>query len=201
MDKKYLHHIWTKFRAVRPWYFLVLAVVSSGICVYALRSNNLTMVKLRDNVYTVDKNNGDVNTALKDLQAYVTAHMNTSLYSGSSGVYPPIQLQYTYERLQQAATQQAGGTNQALYTNAENFCQLQDPTDFSGHNRVPCIEKYVQDHGLKVASIPASLYEFNFLSPTWSPDLAGWSMVASGLLLLLFIVSWITRRWLIHQTK
>jgi hypothetical protein len=200
MDKKYLHHTWTKFRAVRPWYFLVLAVVSSGICIYALRSNNLTMVKLRNDVYTVDKNNGDVNAALKSLQAYVTAHMNTNL-SNSGGVYPPIQLQYTYERLQQAANQQAGGTNQALYTDAEYYCQQQDPTDFSGHNRVPCIEKYVQDHGLQVTSIPASLYEFNFLSPTWSPDLAGWSMVASALLLLLFIVSWIVERWLKHQTK
>jgi hypothetical protein len=186
---------------VRPWYFLILFALSVSVSVYALRQNNLAMVSLRNDVYAADKNSGDVNGALKNLQAYVITHMNTDLSSGPNGAYPPLQLQYTYERLQQAASDQAGNTNQSLYTDAENYCQAKIPNGFSGSYRISCIEQYIGSHGLKVANVPAALYEFNFLSPQWSPDLAGWSLVASVLFLLLFIVSWVAGRWLQHKTK
>lgn len=201
MDTKHLHHLWTKFRAVKPWYFLILFVLSTALSVYALRQNNLTMVNLRNDVYIADKTNGDVNGALKKLQTYVNSHMNTNLSSGPNSPYPPIQLEYTYERLQEAAAKQAGQNNESLYTDAENYCQQQIPNGFSGRYRISCIEQYVESHGLQVANIPASLYEFNFLSPTWTPDLAGWSIVASALLLLLFIISFIAERWLKHAAK
>lgn len=198
MDKKRLHHIWTKFRGIRPWYFLVIALISVGLSIYALRQNNLTMVKLRSAVYAADKNNGDVAGALKNLQAYVTAHMNTNLANGPNGVYPPIQLQYTYQRLEQAAIAQTSNTNQDLYTQAQTYCQQQIPDGFSGRYRITCIEQYIESHGASAATIPTSLYEFDFVSPTWSPDLAGWSILASAFFLLIFIVSWITDRWLRH---
>ena len=44
-------------------------------------------------------------------------------------------------------------------------------------------------HGLKGANIPVSLYEFDFISPTWSPDLAGWSMLAAIVLAVLTVIS------------
>ncbi len=201
MDKRRLHHEWTRLRPIRPWFFLVIAVISGAVCLRALISNNKMMGVLRNDVFVADKNNGDVNGALKNLQAYVTAHMNTDLSSGPNGAYPPIQLQYTYQRLQQAQAQQQLSQNQAntqLYTQAEDYCQAQDSTDFSGRNRVPCIEQYVQSHGISsftVKAIPANLYEFDFVSPSWSPDLAGWSMVAAGFFFLLFILTWIVERW------
>lgn len=205
MDKGHLHHLWTQVRRVKPWYFLIVCILLAGTSIYAQRQNNLKMVQLRSAVYAADKNNGNVNAALMALQAYVTAHMNTNLSSGPNSAYPPIQLQYTYERLQQAQAQQQLNQDQAntqLYTDAENYCQQQDPTDFSGRNRVPCIIQYVQSHGISnftLQAIPVSLYEFNFLSPTWSPDLAGWSLVAAVLALLLFLATWITDRWFKRQ--
>lgn len=192
MNKRKLHHIWFWVRRVKPWYFVALAVVCALVCLFAMRANNQHMAVLRNNVYVADKNNGNVQGALDTLQAYVIAHMNTSLTSGNTGVYPPIQLEYTYERLQQA---NGGGQNSGLYTQAQAFCQAQDSTDFSGHNRVPCIEQYVENHGVKLANISPSLYQFAFLSPTWSPDLAGWSMVATVLFLLLALAAFATRRW------
>jgi hypothetical protein len=198
MNKRYLHHVWTKLRVIKPWYFLVIAVVSTLVCVNALRANNEHMVKLRTAVYAADKNNGDVNGALRSLQAYVTAHMNTNLSSGPDGVYPPIQLKYTYERLVQA--QEAGQSNDQLYTQAQTYCQQQDPTDFSGHNRVPCIEQYVESHGgtQTPVNVPSSLYEFSFISPRWSPDLAGWSLLVAALSWILFIVALAANRWFRH---
>ncbi|HSW85308.1 MAG TPA: hypothetical protein VLF79_01675 [Candidatus Saccharimonadales bacterium] len=186
--------------AIKPWYFLILALIFGLICIVALRANNQQMIKLRDVVYSADKDNGDVQTALNNLQIYVTSHMNTNLSTGTS-VYPPIQLKYTYDRLVQA--QQNSGinaTNTQLYTDAQTFCQAQNSVDFSGHNRVPCIEQYVQAHGGAVttpnqAQIPDSLYKFSFATPTWSPDLAGWTLLATIISFILFIVTLAISKW------
>lgn len=185
---------------MKPWYFLVVAILSTVVCVFALRSNNEHMVKLRDAVYVADKNNTDVNGALHNLQAYVTAHMNTNLSSGPNAVYPPIQLKYTYDRLVQAQTGALSGDQ--LYTDAQHYCEQQNSTDFSGHNRVPCIEQYVQSHGggrAPVANVPDALYKFAFVSPKWSPDLAGWSLAVTIIAWLLFVVTFITDRWFRHH--
>jgi hypothetical protein len=157
------------------------------------------MVSLRNDVYKADQNNGNVEGALQTLQTYVTSHMNTNLSSGSDAVYPPIQLKYTYERLQAAQEQQADSSNTQIYTDAQTYCQQQDSTDFSGRNRVPCIEQYVESHGIKVPTIPASLYEFDFISPRWSPDAAGWTLLLSIVLFIVFIVSWIVERLSKHS--
>ena len=199
MNKLQLHHTRTKLHHVKPWYLLVIALVSGVVCVFALRANNQHMLKLRDAVYTADRNDTDVQAALNNLQAYVTAHMNTNLSTGTS-VYPPIQLKYTYNRLvQQAQAAAASQPDTQLYTDAQTYCQQQDPVDFSGHNRVPCIEQYVESHGGTVAptgvTIPDALYKFAFVSPSWSPDLAGWSLVAAVLSVVLFAVTFALRRW------
>ena len=138
MNKRHLHHAWTQLRKIKPWYFLVFALLTGLVCILALRANNQQMAELRTAVFAADKNNGDVNKAIKELQQYVTSHMNTDLSAGNSGVYPPIQLKYTYERLVQAQ-QQAGQTGNALYTEAQRVCEQQNPTGVSGGSRVPYI--------------------------------------------------------------
>jgi hypothetical protein len=194
MDKKQLHHLWTRIRPIRPQYFLAAFALSGVVCIAALRHNNQTMVKLRNDVYVADQNNGNVQAALEKLQTYVVSHMNTGLSTGTN-VYPPIQLKYTYDRLEQSAIQ-ATQTNTQIYTNAQHYCEGQDSTDFSGHNRVPCIESYVTTHGgTKAAAIPTALYEFDFVATKWSPDLAGWSLVLSVLFLVLFVATAILDRW------
>lgn len=202
IDKRQLHHVWTKIRGMKPWYFLVVAVVSGIICVFALRANNLHMVALREAVYTADKNNGDVETALFNLRKYVYTHMNTNLDSGPNAVHPPIQLQYTYQRLEQAEADKANVGNTQLYTDAQHFCEKQDSVDFSGHNRVPCIENYVLQHNAKpLTAIPKNVYQFDFVSPTWSPDLAGWSLLITILFVLLFIGTWLFQNVIRHLLR
>src|SRR5689334_17699523 len=131
MNKRKLHHAWTRTRWLKPWYFLTLAAISTVICVFALRANNQHMIKLREAVYAADKNGGDVKGALKDLQAYVTSHMNTDLSAGNTSVYPPIQLKYTYDRLVQAQKDQFTQANAQLYTDAQHYCEGLNSTDFS----------------------------------------------------------------------
>lgn len=177
-------------QGVKPIYLLAAAGVSCIVCIAALQSNNIQMGKLREAVYTADKNNTDVSGALTNLQHYVTSHMNTNLTPTRNSVYPPIQLKYTYERLQ--AANASNSSNEQVYSDAQAYCEQQDGSDFSGRNRVPCIQQYVSTHGASVPkAIPDSLYKFDFVSAKWSPDLAGWTVVSTIALLLAAIVLFI----------
>jgi hypothetical protein len=203
MNKRKLHHLWRWYRHISPWYFLALAIISTFVCVAALRANNEHMIKLRDAVYQADKDNTDVQGHLKSLQAYVTTHMNTNLSAGPNSVYPPVQLKFTYDRLVQAQGDASTKSNSQIYTEAQHYCESQNSTDFSGRNRVPCIQQYVQSHTVTstTPSIPDALYKFSFVSPSWSPDLAGWSIVIAVISWLLFIVSYIGKIYLRQRLR
>ncbi|HET9721586.1 MAG TPA: hypothetical protein VFP32_00965 [Candidatus Saccharimonadales bacterium] len=179
-----------KFIAGLPYKFFLWAFIICGIvCILALRHNNQQMIKLRDAVYTADKNNGDVNTALNNLRRYVYSHMNTDLSSGNNNIKPPIQLKYTYQRLIDSEQSQLQAANSQIYTDAQNYCQSINHA-YYGTTRVPCVQAYVSSHGVDttLAPVPTGLYEFDFVSPSWSPDLAGWSLALSIVFFMAFIV-------------
>lgn len=165
---------------------MYLFIVSGLVCVFALRHNNHTMVSLRDKVYVADKDNKDVNAALNNLSHYVYRHMNTNLSSGNNNIKPPIQLKYTYQRLVEAQQNQLQLANQQLYKDAQAYCLATNNGSFDN----PCVQNYVVNHGVKQAdtSIPAGLYQFDFISPSWSPDLAGWSLLTTIIFLLAFVI-------------
>lgn len=186
MNKRHLHHVWRIYRRIQPWYFVVLMVISGTICLVSLRHNNEHMIRLRDAVYTADKNSGDVEAALRNLRQYVYSHMNTSLTSGPNAVHPPIQLKYTYERLQQAQASVLGQGNSDLYQEAQNYCDTQTSI---GSEVISCIQDYANTHGGSLGNVPDSLYKFDFTSAKWSPDLAGWSLVLTVFSFIGFLVS------------
>jgi len=201
MDKKQLHHLWTKIRPIKVWYLAVIFAVFAVVAVFALRQNNLTMAQLRQDVYAADEQNGDVEGALQRLRGFVHSHMNTNLSAGADAVYPPIQLKYTYQRLQDAEKARVQQGNSDVYTQAQAYCEQQN-ADFSGRNRVPCIEQYVSQHGgVKEKSIPDALYKFDFVSPAWSPDLAGFSLAGAVILLVLLVLRVIAGSALKRLTK
>jgi len=186
MNKRHLHHVWRLFRRIKPWYFIASLVVFGVISLVSLRHNNEQMVRLRDAVYTADKNNGDVEGSLRALRQYVYGHMNTSLATGPNAVHPPIQLKYTYERLEKAQQSTLGQGNSALYNEALSYCDTQTAI---GSEVITCIQQYATSHGAQLATIPDGLYKFDFTSAKWSPDIAGWSLVLAALSLLGFLVS------------
>ncbi len=177
-------------RAVPALIFLALAVFFSVVSVFALRANNQKMIDLRESVYSADEQNGDVEGALKALREHVYAHMNTSLTAGDNSIRPPIQLKYTYERLIEAE-QAKQANNDGLVTEAQDYCERTQPESFYGRGRLDCIRSYLDQHGVQVSSdifIPEDLYKFDFVSPSWSPDLAGWSLVLAVLFGLAFVL-------------
>ncbi|HSX28946.1 MAG TPA: hypothetical protein VLE73_00135 [Candidatus Saccharimonadales bacterium] len=162
------------------------------------------MTRLRKAVYAADTatdpQNGNIEQALQQLRAYVGQHMNTDL-TKDNGVYPPIQLVHTYERLKATEQARVNAVNSQVYTEAQVQCEAQLPSGLSGRTRIPCIEQYVKDHGVAPKAIPADLYKFDFVSPRWSPDLAGWSMVLALLFGLLTAIRFAAARLLHHLTR
>ncbi len=203
--KRTLHHWLTRLRAVPVWTFLALAVFFFVVHAFSLRANNQNMIELRQAVFTADEQNGDVESALRNLREYVYGHMNTDLAAGENAIRPPIQLKYRYERLVEAEQAKLKKiSNQDLYSAAQDYCEQRIPTGFSGSNRLPCIREYLDSHGAEVAEeavIPEDLYKFDFASPTWSPDLAGWSLVAACFSLFLFVLHLSSEQIIKRQLK
>lgn len=179
----YYHH---RLAYLKAWYFLIPAIVLAVIAVQALRGNYSTMVTLREAVYTADTQNGDVEAALNDLRSHVYSHMNTNLTSGSNAIKPPIQLKARYERLVAADVERVKAENAAVNAAGEQVCAQSHPA--AGYNapRVACIQDYVAANAAKPRDVPDQLYKFDFISPRWSPDLAGISIVLSFIFATLF---------------
>jgi hypothetical protein len=196
MDRNFFKRGYRAIRHINLWLLLVIALVSGVVCVVAMRHNNLTALKLRDQVNQVDKDNGDVNAALKELREFIFDHMNTNLSSGPNAIKPPVQLKYRYERLLQQQQQAAAAQNAQIYSAAQAECEKEFPKGLSGSGRIPCVTNYITSHGVAQAPIDSSLYKFDFVSPLWTPDLAGWSLVLSSVAFALFVIRFGLERWI-----
>lgn len=190
--KKILAYLWH----VPYWVFLVVFIVSGYISIIALRHNNETMINLRSAVYAADKNGSNIETALNNLRGYVYGHMNTNLSSGGNAIKPPIQLKYTYERLQATAKQRTDAANAQVTIDAQNYCVAQNPGSDAAtkSRRFDCARDYLSSHTVQSSSVPTALYEYDFISPSWSPDLAGWSLLATAFFFILFVISFALER-------
>lgn len=195
-NKRKLHHYYTRIRSVRPSVLVALLLVTSLVSAVALRQNNLRMIELREQVFIADEKGEGVDEALNELRSYVYGHMNTDLNSGGLSIKPPIQLKYTYERLVSAEQERITEKNKALNAQAAASCEARFP---AGHiqERARCVQEYVTTRGgSEEVSIPKELYQFDFASPTWSPDLAGWSLLLSVLLLITLVVRLAIGLWI-----
>lgn len=200
MHKRHLYHILKRLRQLRGWYFVIAILISMTVSAVALRQNNITALRLRDNVLKIDEQNGDVESALRELRRYVYSHMNTDL-TVQNGAYPPVQLKYRYDRLARAETERVSAANAQLYTEAQGYCESLIPTGRS-LNRIDCIQNYITGKGGAVERpVEDSLYKFAFTPPVWSPDLAGWSLVITALLTTLFILRLVLVTILKHQLR
>jgi hypothetical protein len=195
MDKQYFRKLHSFLQRINVYVLVVILAVSLTVCVFALRQNNLQSLKLRDAVIAADKDNKDVEGALTELRTFMYSHMNTSLSSGPNAIKPPIQLKYSYERLVEAEQQRLTVENSKVYIEAQAECEKRFPKGLSGSGRIPCITDYVASRGVEQKNIPDSLYKFDFVSPTWSPDLAGWSMLAAIVSGAFLVLRLLLDRW------
>lgn len=172
----------------------LLFIASVASSVYALRQNNLKMLELREAVFTADRDDGDINTALSNLQLFVVSHMNTSL--PKLGDEKAIQLKYTYERRIAVDEVRVSEERAVVSAEATDYCNK----TFAGATfavRSQCILDYSAAHPVSSLEIPKELYAYDFVTPLWVPDTAGLSLLAATalfLVLLLRFASWLIVR-------
>lgn len=201
MNKKKLHHSYTKLRAIKPAYLLLAALLFLALAVYGLRQNNLKMIELRDAVSKADAQNKDVEKPLRELREFVYSHMNTDLSGGQFAINPPIQLKNSYEKLAKQEGQAIKEHNLRITGEAESICAKKHPAGGLNSPRVACVQDYVGRHSRQEGFVPSDLYKFDFASPRWAPDLPGISLLLSGLFFAGFVSLLLVRRWLKAQAK
>lgn len=195
MNKRRLHHEYKRLQKIKPVYLLAAALFFLVLGIYGLRQNYSEMVKLRTAVSTADEQNGDVEAALRNLREFVYGHMNTDLSSGNVSIKPPIQLKYRYERLAKQEEKRVGKENQAVKEEAEKTCLKQYPGRVFNSNRVNCVAKYIAAKSATANPVPSDLYKFDFISPHWSPDLAGISLLMSFIFFLALAIRKLAESW------
>ena len=147
------------------------------------------MIQRRDAVLAADK--GDnmqvTQSRLYDLQRHVSSHMNTNMGS--------IYLEGQYERDSQKVVANAGGNespNGNVNVQADAACKPR----FSGYSQaylqcfVDELEKFAPGQSLaSTVNLPkVDNYRHSFASPIWSPDFAGFSVLAAIAIAFIIIV-------------
>lgn len=199
MSKRKLQHAYRKIRGLSYWYFLAGFVVFGSLFVYQYRQNNIRMIELRNAVFKADETNTDLEKSLRELRSFVYSHMNTNLTSSSTAIKPPIQLKFQYERLVAAEQTRVDQATAKLRQEATIICEQRFPVTVNVTGREPCIQGILEESGVTKQPIPKELYQFDFLSPRWSPDLAGWSLVLTVFFGLLFMTRYSLELWLRRQ--
>ncbi len=160
---------------------LLLFVALLALSVFFLRQNNVHMIRLRNLALQADEQNKDVPQAMTNLRNYIAAHMNTGM--GEQGIY----LEHSYQRSYAAAIQQAEqeiNAGATIYRQADSDCQnsYDKATLFTEY--VQCVTDKVSASNVPVGPVtppPSDLYRFNFVSPAWSSDVAGFVLLATVL--------------------
>lgn len=152
---------------------------------FALRDNNKQMLELRDAVFVADESGQGIQPAINALQNHVTAHMNAN--PPKLGNNSAIQLKYSYDRAKEAEVNRTSTARTDLAQQATVYCEA-NARNVQLTERAACVSQYISDRPVNEKQIVADLYRYNFVSPTWSADLAGWSLVLAGVLGVLFIV-------------
>lgn len=193
-SKRWLHHMVRVTRGLKVWQLLVLFGLMLFVSATLLRLNNLGMVAKRDAVLAADKKNDQtaLRQALVDLQQYVGAHMNANLHGG-------LYLQDSYNRAQDAALAAQADTNadqgNPIYQQAIAECRgrFRGGSVSYQNDYLPCIIAKLgsalpgADPSTALKLPRADLYRYDFVSPPWSPDLAGFAVLLTAVICLIII--------------
>jgi len=189
-DNKKINRNLRRLQKVKTWQLVILLMLMIFVSATFLRLNNIGMIQRRDAVLAADSQGDDEITRdrLYDLQRYVSSHMNTDIGKG-------IYLEAAYKRDVQKTYEEAAketNPNGNIYKKAQEVCMPQF-TSWS-YAFVQCsvseLAKYpAADYLTSSVSLPkVDAYRHNFVSPVWSADFAGWSVLVSVVILLMILI-------------
>jgi hypothetical protein len=187
-DKRQVRKTIKQLQRVKTWQLLILLILMGFLSATFLRLNNIGMIDRRDAVLAADKV-GDLNVTqsrLYDLQRYVSEHVNAD-----SG---PFYLEAQYRRDAQRIVDEASNDdnpNGNINVKAEEVCKPQYTVWSPAY--VQCftdeLAKYPPsaDPAQNVVLPSTELYRHDFSAPLWSPDFAGWSILACIIIVLMIL--------------
>lgn len=178
---------------VKTWQLLIIFILLGFVAATFLRLNNIGMIERRDAVEAADKegNPETIKARLYDLQRYSSEHMHASA---------EVALQHQYNRDWQKSLDDAKTTSDRpnVYINAETVCRPRF-SSWVGPAYMQCMmDEISRDAGSNSIDQQGpeppnkALYQHSFMSPTWSPDFAGWTVLAAGLVLFAIVVRLLT---------
>ncbi len=195
----------TKFRIkrlsqIKTWQLIILLIMSGFISATFLRLNNVGMVERRESVENADKAGDIVNLQqrLYDLQRYVSTHMNAD--PGR------IALDHTYKqmydrKLKEFEEEIKNRSNNDTVSKVRAVCDAR--AQQGGYGRfttqadpryINCInEEWEKYPAAKVANLQFEApstepYYHTFVSPIWSADYAGWSLLVTIFIAMVIIM-------------
>jgi len=193
-DKRQIRHTITSLQQVKTWQLFILLILAGFVSATFLRLNNIGMLQRRDAVLTADQSGDQAVTIqrLSELQRYVSTHMNTNLGKG-------VFLQTSYNNAVKAADDTAGtdsNPNGNIYKKAQDVCAPQFTRYSTAYLQctIAQLQKYPAASNLiSQANLPnPNTYLHDFVSPIWSPDFAGWSLLVCAVLTLMIIIRIVT---------
>lgn len=181
-----------RLQRVKTWQLVLLLVLAVIITATFLRVNNVGMLERRKAVEAADKLGDEdmIKERLYELQQYTSRHMNAS--TGS------FDLSATYERdvklILQKAEDANKNTNDTIWNKTADECFRQFYGNWQGS--VQCIAEKQKEfpNSAPITDIETPdpvLYRYNFLSPAWTTDFAGWSMLVCLILFLVIVGRWV----------
>lgn len=189
VDRRQVKRDIKRLARVKTWQLVLLLILSFYVSATFLRINNVGMLERVKAVEAADKLADEevIQERLYELQRYVSQHMNTSTRD--------IYLQTIYERDSRAILKKAEDANRqthnTIWNKAANECYAEYPGYWQG--QIQCIlekqKSFPTSSPITEVQTPdPAEYKHTFLSPVWSPDFAGWSVLVSLLLLLMILV-------------
>lgn len=205
MDKKWLQRKIRKFNALKTWQLLILLILTLFLTATALRLNNVGMHQRREAVIAADKSGDEQRARLAtiELANYVKRHMNSGgiVFNQATGKFKierevvvawRVIYERDFENAKNKAATAADNPNGNIFKKAEEACR---PRFSGGYSPayLNCIleeqNKYPSAENIVKTEFPrAEKYNFRFISPLWTPDLAGWTVVVAGFLSFFIIL-------------
>lgn len=188
-DKRRVKRSIKQLQRIKTWQLVILLLLMVFVAATFLRLNNIGMKERRDAVLAADTSGDEtaLQSRMYDLQRYVVGHMNAD-----TGAF---YLEGEYKRESQRrvdAAESYADPNGNVFVKAESVCKPQ----FTAWS-----EAYVQCFADQLAKYPpspnpvenvtfpnASLYRYNFESPLWSSDFAGWSTAVCLVIILMILL-------------
>ncbi len=200
IDKRKTRFRIKKLSQVKTWQLVVLLIMVGFVAATFLRLNNVGMIERRNAVLAADKAADTValSQRLYDLQRYVSSHMNTN--PGK------IALDNTYKRAYDAKLKEfeaniKSQSNNDVVTKVREVCDTRAQQGGYGYFSTTADPRYVacineewskypaaQESSIQFEAPSTAPYYHTFVSPAWSPDFAGWSLLITGAIAFIIVV-------------